>query len=376
MAMTLREWIGGTTYLLNAAKEGTSPKPWQSEFLLLDADARKYITNHSESTLRPLIASLYVWKQRVREELGAMYDRLAVKALSAEVDIALNGRACDTLRVEAQRILAQFRSAMSGEYANKLHAVFIAPNPPVQNFTWHKNESLFQSNFTKSLGNSAHEFYPVFGFGSANAFTIPVTGRSKEYPDINDPSNPPGNRVIELAPAFEDGTVRHELLHWSTHQTFEDIGKSRPKEIRKVIYEGITEYFTRSLEADPQRQNHYDDEYATISAALTANLLSKREVEAAYFRGENAAAVMDKIDAFVQEQLRQAPIKVEWNRFYILPKVLSVRKEVKKLPDDLKRYLAELPSEGHIDQLKTNVPKTSDSMIAAIKVWWKLNHKP
>src|SRR5262249_7151140 len=137
------------------------------------------------------------------------------------------------------------------------------------------------------------------------------------------------------------------------------------------IIEGVTEYFTRQLKDDPDRAESYKDERNWVEEMVRSTRITEAKLRSAYFRGDDAAAVMRLIAAFAAEKRRLAalaPKEPDWFKLANLAKRLSIRKDVAKLPDAMKAELKSL-TDAQVDQLPDHVPGIDRVVMQKVKAW-------
>jgi hypothetical protein len=314
---------------------------WRSkEFELVDTRARAFLgdPNPTREQALALKGVLKNWKKTKANWKASVRNQLvpgqgpAIERLCEEVDYFLNKRALDVLRVEAMKILNAFNAELPVFYKRKLDEVFINPTPLVQNFCWHQgpNGDLnFEHNYSMVPGAAAA--YPAT---QVKAFTITLASPVATYPDLNDATQEPANRIMELRPTFTDGTVCHELFHWLTHEQYEIAAKPFTGEANKYIIEGVTEFFTRKVRTDRDATN-YQSEFDAVKQALAAGDFTEAQLTAAYLRGVNATAVMNALRDSVLSKLAVARYGEQ------LDKILANREPVRWAPE-IKAYAKKL----------------------------------
>jgi hypothetical protein len=110
---------------------------------------------------------------------------------------------------------------------------------------------------------------------------------------------PPGNRMIQVS-TLDHHTLVHEMLHWTTHASFEKYAKAQYGKGNqgKLIREGITEWLTRTALGDMDNGTYRDLIPIVKGIAQRWNL---SQVHAAYFRGEKNSAFCDGYVAAVEK---------------------------------------------------------------------------
>ncbi len=237
----------------------------------------------------------------------------AIEALWNRMEYVLNGKAIDTLRVEAQKIVNTLSGQLDGFYRQMLDEIFVHPRIAGSNICWHQGTSGdqdFETNYKAIPGAAAS--YPV---GGVKAFTVTLKEGKPHYPVLTDFQHQPVNRVMELRPSFADSTICHELFHWLTHEQYEVAAKPFAGQDNKNIIEGVTEFFTRKIRNDRGIGN-YHDELDAVQYALMDGSFTEPQLAAAYFRGVNATWVMN--------QLRDSALAKKATTFYQVPQLKTI----------------------------------------------------
>ncbi|MGH7553734.1 MAG: hypothetical protein ACREMQ_11975 [Longimicrobiales bacterium] len=233
-----------------------------------------------------------------------------IKWLYSEVVAQLYQRAIVMLGHQAIEMEVRFGAFLPETYVTTLRRVFIAPQGcAVKNFKWYQTDDVFESRFRKLLPEKS-------GWSSfVNGFTYPAEcRRNLQFPEILG-GPPPGDRVIELKPNFDNGTAFHELLHWMTHKEFEDQVAKIPEKQFDII-EGVTEYLTRQVRSE---HTSYQDQLRTVAGAVTAGTIKDAMLKKAYFCGENAEAVAYALATLtdIADDERRIAERAEADRFKI-----------------------------------------------------------
>lgn len=114
----------------------------------------------------------------------------------------------------------------------------------------------------------------------------------------------PANRQIEFGSNPDHHAVVHELLHWCTHQVFEDYTHAMAdKTLGKFIREGITEWLTRNGLKE-WGKGGYIDFFPIWKDMVDGDVVSLREIILPYFHGVNVQTFCDKVIPSIQGDQR------------------------------------------------------------------------
>jgi len=111
----------------------------------------------------------------------------------------------------------------------------------------------------------------------------------------------PANRQIEFSskPGIHH-SVAHELLHWCTHETFEDYSHNMAdKTLGKFFREGITEWLTRNA-LDEWDRGGYADFFPIWKDLVDDGNLSLNELILPYFHGVGVQTFCDKVKPSIE----------------------------------------------------------------------------
>lgn len=121
----------------------------------------------------------------------------------------------------------------------------------------------------------------------------------------------PGDRFIQVN-TLDHHTLTHEMLHWCTHATFENISHTQYQgHIGTLIREGITEWLTREALQQPNTGGYTD------LVPITENVVTRIKLDSlfdAYFKGLQVKAFCD---GFKSEANKNADFKAAEKRMLL-----------------------------------------------------------
>jgi len=291
-----------------------SPNSWEQAFLYLREDVERFLTAPDRQRARVLERFLRTSKTNYQKATGFLQSRTtpsvqmssnamrAMRVLGEDLDEYLNDRALRSFREESPKVLAAFNTVMPDAYSGALTATFVGVRPAHHaHFLLHETRQDFENHYNHNFRRPG-----TFPSSGVRAFCTPVY---PNYPSVADLTtrSAPENRVIELPPDFESDSVAHELLHWATHQRYEDESSSYQDFANKVIIEGVTEYFSRVIH--PSRRN-YADELAVVQRVIAAGQVTDTALRSAYFGGVGVGPVLGALTAAAKEAAARAEVEL------------------------------------------------------------------
>jgi hypothetical protein len=317
--MRYKDWM--------ALTDGHAQTPRSDDLVAVDRALLKFSQTGLETDLAALDASVTAWKakqgaswatsppnaskqwerkQRDARPVDELGDWIAKRKRMFESD---KQEAIPALKLAANEVLRAYETEMSTEYRDAVRLNFGDVASPVYCYKRYGSDPDWHRHVNKARPGSRHDIAD----GDLVTGVTPTLFQSSPHEGEGDQpglvsrnlrgSGPPFNRRIEFR-AIEHHTLVHEMLHWCCHENFRlgaSYGKLGPH--FELALEGLTEWLARDALKWPGGSQAYMRIIFDVRDSIDAGHPRKDAVKAAYFRGEDVAAVCKDLIGFVNDGL-------------------------------------------------------------------------